>query len=95
MVVETREYRMWADGGDSADAARRLNQRDPTLLLEAAAAADQTGGGVHATVPAAWEEIYDSYEDVGPRLPDGSFWGPGAIASWPRTAAALSRYGDG
>ncbi len=81
-VVITGEYRLWAPGADSADAARRMNQADPIYMFEAAAPEIQTGGGAHAAVPAAWEDLHDEYADVGPRLPDGSFWGPVTVAAW-------------
>lgn len=81
-VVITGEYRLWARGTDSADAARAMNRRDPIGMFEAVAAEIQIGGGAHAAVPAPWDEVYDEYEQVGPRLVDGSFWGPGARAAW-------------
>lgn len=87
MVVETREHLLWAPGDDSADAARRLNQKDPILLLEAAGRVDQTGGGIHASAPCQWDDL-DPGWDIGPQLPDGSFWGPGARSAWdPRLTA--------
>lgn len=87
MLVETREHLTWAPGVDSADAARALNRQDPILLLEAASREDVTGGGIHAAAPAVWDDL-DPGWDIGPQLPDGSFWGPGARAAWePRLTA--------
>jgi hypothetical protein len=87
VVVETREYLLWAPGADSADAARALNRRDPILLLEAASREDQTGGGIHATAPAMWDDVEPGWS-IGPQLADGSFWGPVARAAWdPRLTA--------
>jgi hypothetical protein len=86
MVVETREYLLWAPGTDSADAARRLNRKDPTLLLEAADREDQTGGGIHAAIPCEWDDLHDPYENVGPWLADGAWLSDRAI-----TAGLLER----
>jgi hypothetical protein len=89
LATRTEQHILWVPGVNAEDAARRLRHQDVTLTNEQIRRSDDwVGGGISAeTLP----DLYDPYEyneQYGPRLPDGSFWGPATLAIWAADRAA-------
>jgi hypothetical protein len=89
LVTRIEEHILWVPGVSAEDAAARHQHRDPTDVLEKTRGADTcVGGGVTIETLSDLHDPYEYNEQYGPRLPDGSFWGPATLAIWAADRAA-------
>ncbi len=82
LVSITERHILWHPGDSAEDAAARLRRRDPIVIHEEACGETCVGGGTEVEEVPDYYDPYEYNEQYGPRLPDGGFYGPGAVRFW-------------